>query len=315
MAQTRSDLQKAFSDLVGADADADRRQAAEALIAAVNLYLASDEGVGETPDVDKAAASTRKAFAGRTPPISQFSDDEMAHLNALLPWAAMTADDRGRVLGRPWSATKRAKVHAFTEKRIRAFDDVYPLAGRHVAEFGCFEGIYTLAMILRGAQVTAIDGRVENVLKTLARLWAYGETADVVLWNVEHAVPAAMPADWDVLHHFGVLYHLSDPIGHLDEILPRTRGALLLDTHVVDEADQASLTYQVGGRDVRYRMKPEPNAAKAPFAGMKDHAKYLVLEDLIDHIAAHGFTDVRVVSDRMERHGRRVTVWAFRQAP
>lgn len=315
MAQTRSDLQKAFSDLVGAETDGGRRQSAEALIAAVHLYLESDEGVGEAPEIEKASASTRKAFAGRKPPISQFSDEELAQLNALLPWAAMTADAQGRLLGRPWSATKRAKVHAFNEKRIRAFDEVYPLAGRHVTEFGCFEGIYTLAMILRGGKVTAIDGRVENVLKTLTRLWAYGETADVVLWNVEHAAPAAVPAHWDVLHHFGVLYHLSDPIGHLDEILPRTRGALMLDTHVVDEVAQANLAYQAGDRTVRYRMKPEPNAAKAPFAGMKDHAKYLVLEDLVSHIAGHGFADVRVVSDRLERNGRRVTIWAFRQAP
>lgn len=315
MAQTRSELQKAFSDLVGADTGAGRRQSAEALIGAVQAYLDSDEGIGEAPNLEAAAASARKAFAGRTAPVSRFSDEEMAQLNALLPWAAMTADEQGRLLGRPWSAVKRAKVHAFAEKRLNAFNAVYPLAGRHVAEFGCFEGIYTLAIILLGARVTAIDGRVENVLKTLARLWAYGETADVVLWNLEHTAPASMPADWEVLHHFGVLYHLSDPIGHLDEVLPRTRGALLLDTHVVDDVGQASLVYQTGGREVRYRNKPEPNAAKAPFAGMKDHAKYLVLEDLVGHIAGHGFPDVRVVSDRMERNGRRVTIWAFRQAP
>jgi len=28
-----------------------------------------------------------------------------------------------------------------------------------------------------------------------------------------------------------------------------------------------------------------------------------------------GFADIRVVSDRDERNGRRVTVWAFRERP
>jgi hypothetical protein len=37
-----------------------------------------------------------------------------------------------------------------------------------------------------------------------------------------------------------------------------------------------------------------------------------LLEDLIRLFAAHGFGDLRIVSDRDERNGRRVTLWAFR---
>jgi tRNA (mo5U34)-methyltransferase len=135
---------------------------------------------------------------------------------------------------------------------------------------------------------------------------------DVAKWDFEEAPSALLPHRWDVLHHIGVLYHLSDPVGHLNAVLPRTNDAVLLDTHVADSAEVATLEYVVDGASVRYKRKPEPNAVSSPFAGMRDHAKYLVLEDLVEHLQRHGFNDTRVVSNRLERNGRRVTVWAFR---
>jgi tRNA (mo5U34)-methyltransferase len=150
------------------------------------------------------------------------------------------------------------------------------------------------------------------VLKTLARMWAYGMNCHVAQWDLEGAPSPLLPETWDVLHHIGVLYHLSDPIGHLNTVLPRTTQAVILDTHVADSAQAATLEYAVDGATVRYRRKPEPYASSAPFAGMRDHAKYLVLEDLIEHLRGHGFSHTKVVSNRLERNGRRVTVWAFR---
>jgi tRNA (mo5U34)-methyltransferase len=314
MAQTRSHLQKALNVVVAATNEADRQRAGDALVHSLQAYLESNEVVDETPDVSVALEATRKSLLGRETPLTHLNDQAFEDLNNLLPWAAMTVDPgNGRVLGRPWSAAKRARVHALVESRQVAFDRAYPLKGRHVAEFGCFEGIHTLGLLLLGAgRVTAIDGRMENVLKTMARVWSYGLRCDTLLWDFEEAPSPLLPAQWDAVHHMGVLYHLSNPIGHLNDILPRTKDALILDTHVSDSEAEATQTYKVGGTEYRYRMKPEPNASSAPFAGLRDHAKYLVLEDLVSHIQSHGFADTRVVDDRMERNGRRVTIWAFR---
>jgi len=79
-----------------------------------------------------------------------------------------------------------------------------------------------------------------------------------------------------------------------------------------DSAEDATLEYDADGTKVRYRRKAEPHAVSSPFAGMRDHAKYLVLEDVVEHLRSHGFADTKVVSNRLERNGRRVTVWAFR---
>jgi tRNA (mo5U34)-methyltransferase len=298
--------------MVSVRTEAERRVAGDTLMRAVEEYLESGEVLGDSPDVTGVRQSTDELLQGRLTPASTLSDADLEAFNNLLPWAAMTVDPCGRILGRPWNAAKRSNVHGLLDRRQAEFNEAFSLNGRHVLELGCFEGIHTIGLLLLGATVTAIDGRMENVLKTLARVWAYGMKCDVAKWDFEEAPSALLPHRWDVLHHIGVLYHLSDPVGHLNAVLPRTNDAVLLDTHVADSAEVATLEYVVDGASVRYKRKPEPNAVSSPFAGMRDHAKYLVLEDLVEHLQRHGFNDTRVVSNRLERNGRRVTVWAFR---
>ncbi len=313
MPQTREALLRAVSKVLRTRSNDERTEAVAAAVSALEAYAVSpDEVLHDLPEVDRVAEATRRQLGDRRGPIERFTDAELRDLNELLPWAAMTVDRQGRILGAAYSARKRAGVHTLADHRHVEFDRAFPLQGRHVAEFGCFEGIHTLSLQLLGATVTAIDGRVENVLKTMARLWAYGQTANTLLWDFEREAPSDLPAAWDVLHHVGVLYHLSNPVEHLASVLPRTRSAVLLDTHVArDEADAASV-YSVGGRAFAYRRKEEPNADISPFAGLRDHAKYLLVDDLVGLLREEGFGDTRVVSDRMERNGRRVTIWAFR---
>lgn len=312
MLQIRSLLQQALNELVSARTESSRQAAGDALMRAVQDYLDSREVLGESPPIGGVLESTNELLGERLTPVSTLSDLDVEAFNNLLPWAAMTVDPAGRILGRPWSAAKRSGVHGLVDKRQAEFNAAFGLSGRHVVELGCFEGIHSIGLLLLGASVTAVDGRVENVIKTLARVWAYGLACDVTQWDFEEAPSPLLPKEWDVLHHIGVLYHLSDPIAHLNVVLPRTTGGVLLDTHVADSAEAADLEYEVDGAKVRYRRKPEPHAATAPFAGMRDHAKYLVLEDLVEHVRGHGFEDVQVVSNRLERNGRRVTLWAFR---
>lgn len=312
MVQMRSVLQQALNELISVRSDEERRLAGDSLVQAVKQYLSSEEVLGESPNVKGITPATVDALEGRSVPAAALNDDDLQAFNQLLPWAAMTVDPLGRIIGRPWSSAKRSAVHHLVDPRQREFNEAFDLTGRHVLEVGCFEGIHSIGLLLLGAQVTAVDGRMENVIKTLARLWAYGMKCDVAQWNFEESPSPLLPENWDVLHHIGVLYHLSDPIAHLDTVLPRTSGAVLLDTHVADSAEAATEEYEVGGAKVRYRRKPEPHAAHSPFAGMRDHAKYLVLEDVLEHLRKHGFNDTRVIANNLERNGRRVTVWAFR---
>ncbi len=273
--------------------------------AAVEIPAADDKPAPKPRERDLAL------LANRVSPITTMTDAELDAFNALLPWGALTSDATGRVVGSSWSDHKRSNVQPLIDERIVEFDRVLPLAGRHVLEVGCFEGIHTIGCLTRGARVTGVDSRMENILKTLARLWAYGMAADVRVWDLELGEPpATVPARWDVLHHIGVLYHLSNPAEHLAIALDRTGAGLLLDTHVASDAEDASESYEALGRTFRYARKGERPIS--PFAGMRDHAKWLLIEDLEAICRSRGFTDVRVKQVRDERNGKRVLMWAFK---
>jgi len=244
-------------------------------------------------------------------PVSKLSDEQVLQLNSLLPWAAVTLDEQQRHIGSPWSDSKRATPQSLIDKRHVALNKIYPFAGKHILEVGCFEGIHTISCVSLGARVTAVEGRIENLLKTLTRLWCYDYSADVKRWDLEEEAPADVPPNWDLLHHVGVLYHLSDPVRHLEHVLSRTNEAVLLDTHVATDAAAANASYEVNGKAYAYYHHDENTSS--PFAGVRDHAKWILLEDIEELLKEAGFNDIHMYSDRIERNGRRITMWAFKK--
>ena len=308
---SRSFLAQYVAELVEAKTPQAREAAATRAVDAVKRFVA-EAPQSQKPEVAAAAARTADLLQGLRAPVVDMTDGELSDFNRLLPWAAMTSDPAGRIIGMPWSSTKRAAVHQLIDRRQTAFNEAFPLKDKHVLEIGCFEGIHTLGLNLLGARVTGVDSRTENILKSIARLWAYGFPHETILWNIEEAPPATLPAAWDVLHHIGVLYHVTNPVEHLLEVLPKTRRAVLLDTHVSENLETATDSYVVAGKSYNYFRQPEPVGGHSPFAGMKDHAKYLVVEELMDILRTQGFSDTRLVEDRAERNGRRVMIWAFR---
>jgi hypothetical protein len=114
----------------------------------------------------------------------------------------------------------------------------------------------------------------------------------------------------DLMHHVGVLYHLCDPIRHLQAI-PRYVGrGIMLDTHYAQDAE-ATLEYEVDGRTYRYKKYRE-FGVEDPFSGMYDHSKWLTLEDIQSTLRDAGFARFEVVETRAERNGPRVLLFAQR---
>lgn len=246
-----------------------------------------------------------------TPRVDALSDGDLEHLNQLLPWQSFTLDARGRQLGRPASPTKRHKPQGIPDRRIVELDRRVPLDGLHVLEIGCFEGLHTIALLDHGARVTAVDARIEHVLKTVARLWAFGLQTEVLLCDVELPSARQQLPEVDVTHHVGVLYHLVDPVRHLRDVLGRTRKAVMLDTHYAGDG-AATGTYDVEGRNFAFQRVGEGGRADA-FAGMYDHAKWLPLETLTGLLSEAGFRAVDVAELREERNGPRALIYAVRQ--
>ncbi|HEV7265848.1 MAG TPA: methyltransferase domain-containing protein [Falsiroseomonas sp.] len=245
------------------------------------------------------------------PGIELLPDEELQRLNALLPWAAFVVDSQGRRFGAPYSAHKRNVPQLVPDPRIIELDRRMPLAGRTVLEIGCFEGIHTTALAQRAGRVLACDSRIENVVKTTVRCAMFGVPAPHVFrWDAEEAPPSGMDLGCDVLHHVGVLYHLTDPVGHLRSIAPLVRDGIMLDTQVAPE-DAEARQYESGGRPWRY-MHYREAGREAPFAGMLDHAKWLFRGDLVALLRELGFNDLHEESLVQSRNGPRWLVYARR---
>jgi hypothetical protein len=103
-----------------------------------------------------------------------------------------------------------------------------------------------------------------------------------------------------------VLYHLEDPVSHLDRLLPRCR-AIYLDTHVAQE-DQDDAVLEARGRTFSGHHHHEAGWAD-PFSGRGSGAFWLKTSDLVGLIQEAGF-DVEIWSERDERNGKRIGLLA-----
>lgn len=244
------------------------------------------------------------------PRLDALTADDLAALNGLLKWNCFTVDSRGRRFGDRARAGKREDPQIIPDRRIALFDAEFGLADKHVLEIGCFEGLHTIALCRVAARVTAIDSRMENIVKSILRCHFYEASPDLRRCDVEIAEELAALPDADVLHHVGVLYHLVDPVRHLERLAPKIRLGMMLDTHV-STAQQATSELSSGGRIYRCRKVGESGIADV-FSGMYAHAHWLVLDDLLELLRTLGFANARVHETRDERHGPRVLILARR---
>ncbi len=240
------------------------------------------------------------------PLLSTLPNDELDRLNNLLPWAAYVVDEKGRAFGKAHSKNKRNTPQKIPDYRANILDEKVGLHGKTVLEVGCFEGIHTVGLAKKGALVTAFDSRIENIVKTMVRCSAFNVRANVCYWNLENEKPDYIQ-EYDIVHHIGVLYHLLNPIQHLKEISACAKSTLLLDTHVALEEELDTDTFK--GFEYRYYNFIE-GGRESPFAGMKESAKWIYLEDLIKYLKELGFSDVDILEQREERNGHRVLICA-----
>jgi hypothetical protein len=242
--------------------------------------------------------------------VDTLSDKDLSRLNELLDWQCFTADSHGRRFGSAAWQGKRAEPQEIPDRRIVLLNEHFDLSDKHVLEMGSFEGVHTIGLAQHARQVTAVDSRIENVVKTIVRCSFFGFTPVVFKCDVERE---PLPIKWlssDILHHVGVLYHLKDPVRHLLRIGQYVRLGLMLDTHYCRD-EQADQTYEVGQKSYRYREYTEQGLTD-PFSGMHKHAKWLRQDDIISLLRQTGFEQVNVIETREERNGPRLLLIAKR---
>jgi hypothetical protein len=263
---------------------------------------------------NRRVAAKRRYDDGRIsiPGVELLGDEELEQLNELLPWHCFTVDSSGRPFGKPAWEGKRADPQKIPDPRIELFDERFGLAGKHVLEVGCFEGVHTTALCARAGSVTAVDGRIENVVKTIVRCAFFDQHPKVLACDLENPQLPRELLEADLCTHIGVLYHLTDPVGHLHQLADWVGEGLALDTHVA-RADELNGEYEAHGRSYPFRKWNEQQTD--PFSGMRAHAKWLLLEDLQQVLTDAGFGTIDLVEERDERNGARVLLFARKGAP
>ncbi|MEK7703170.1 MAG: methyltransferase domain-containing protein [Nitrospirota bacterium] len=244
------------------------------------------------------------------PFVDTLSDADLAELNHLLQWQCFTVDCHGRRFGNAAWEGKRGEPQSIPDRRIVLMHQFFNLSDKHLLEVGCFEGIHTIGLSQYARQVTAIDARIENVVKTIVRCAFFGCHPTIFQYNIEEQTTNFDRLSADLMHHVGVLYHLKDPVRHLKKIGQYIRLGLMIDTHYAEDTD-ADETYEVDGKSYRYKKYKESGVSDV-FSGVYDHAKWLRLSDIIETLKISGFGKVEIIEERKERNGPRVLLMAQR---
>jgi 2-polyprenyl-3-methyl-5-hydroxy-6-metoxy-1,4-benzoquinol methylase len=278
------------------------------IILAVKQLLSRDAEGHE--DNDRLSFAGYQENRSVIPFVEDLSDEDLSTLNELLRWRCFTVDQRGRRFGnRAWKG-KRDTPQPIPDRRIALMDEYFNLEDKHVLEVGCFEGVHTVALAQRAKRVTAIDARIENVVKTIVRAAFYDVRPTVFTYNIDQSLSDVSKLAADVLHHVGVLYHLHDPVRHLLQIGSYIRQGMMLDTHYA-LPERASQSYEVDGRSFPYQSYKEGGYSDG-FSGLYNHAKWLPLETIQELLKGTGFSKIKIVETRAERNGPRVLLFASR---
>lgn len=241
-------------------------------------------------------------------PKSQLKNSNaiIEEFNQMLDWRAAAPLPDGRLLGRQ-SEGKRDSVNRIPDKRIILLNELLPLAGVKVLEIGCFEGIHTMGLLQYTRHVTGLDLRPVNVLKTLARLSLSGVSAPIFQGNCEDLDESF--GKFDVVFHFGVLYHLMSPVQHI-KALGRFADTLYLDTHI-SSSEKATETSVIDGEAYRYSLVGESGWLD-PFSGADPTSIHLTYDSLKKAMVQAGFRNIALLNYRDERNGPRILVFASR---
>jgi len=134
-----------------------------------------------------------------------------------------------------------------TDTRLLSIFRVLPLLyrggyqGLRVADLGCLEGGFALAMAQRGMDVIGVEGRQTNLSKASLVKEHFGlRNLEFRLDDVKNFTCETY-GTFDIVLALGILYHLDEPIRWLRQVAGATRGLLIVDSHFAP-SDDASLS-------------------------------------------------------------------------
>ena len=239
------------------------------------------------------------------------------------------------IFGGEWSSTlpEHLGVHAgaaqlFADGRIEvAADHLGGVADLDILELGPLEGGHTWMLCQKGARsVTAVEANSRAYLKCLITKELLGMPAAHFLFGDFLAYLREVPRRFDALLASGVLYHMQDPIGLLEE-MGRHSDRLILWTHYYDPAvltpahdqhrmfdTQVELRGVDGDPVVGHRHSYHEGLASQAFCGSgSTWSIWLERPTILATLEAMGYANVRIDMDQPDhQNGPSFLVTAWR---
>ncbi len=187
------------------------------------------------PEISKVQLDlTQSAISFSADKLSTQEDDAlMQGLQGLIPWRKGPFNFFHHQVDAEWRSD-------FKYQRIRPY--LSSLKNRRILDVGCGSGYHIWRMLGDGArQVLGVDPSMLFLLQFQAAK-KYAKSA--LKTQQAHFLPITLEQlpnainEFDSVFSMGVLYHRTDPIGHLQALKSRLRkgGELLLETLVIDGA-------------------------------------------------------------------------------
>lgn len=214
----------------------------------------------------------------------------------LLPYSCLTFLQRR--LDYYFTNLDQILPYYFGEKFFGPLDrlnEIFPLGGKSVIEFGPFEGCQTAGLIhLGAASVTCIEARAENATKTRTLAELLGWVQVRVIMDDFHNADSGKYGRYDLAFAHGVYYHAIAPFVFLENLASLSDAVFLGGFCATDESPASAwLKLERDGRTYRVKQYREVHNFTA---GVNPVAYFFHGDDLIRFFTERG-RRVTIISD------------------
>ena len=178
---------------------------------------------------------------------------------------------------------------------IDKLNEVFPLAGKTVIEFGPFDGCQTAGLVNSGVKsLTCIEARAENAIKTMVARYVFGWNNVELVMDDFHNADQLKYGMYDLAFAHGVYYHSIAPFLFLENLMSLSNTIFLggfCATENLPEGNYETLEY--GGQTYRVKMYQEGQNFTA---GVNTKGYFFHKEDLMRFFQERNY-ELVIISD------------------